>query len=51
MTRHDDHQDRPTLLDVTPDGQEIRVGDPSPTVLDTTSDGQPIYGNSPQSWH
>ena len=50
MTRHDDQDDRPTLLETTQDGQQIRVGDPSPTRLDTTQDGQPIYRNSPQSW-
>ncbi|WP_432071340.1 hypothetical protein [Streptomyces sp. AA1529] len=43
MTRYDDTDDRPTLLDVTPDGREIRVGDPSPTLLDETPSGKKIY--------
>lgn len=48
MTRYDDNDDRPTLLDETPSGQKVYLGDESPTVLDETPDGRPIYTTGPK---
>lgn len=50
MTHNDETDDRPTLLDRTPGGKEIRVGDPSPTLLDRTPGGKDVYISSPQTW-
>lgn len=47
MTGYDD-QDRRTLSDITPSGQEIRVGDPSPTLYDCLPDGRAMYGTGPE---
>jgi hypothetical protein len=49
MTRYDDQDDRPTLLDTTQDGQPIRMGDPSPTLLDELPDGRAVYSTGPAS--
>ena len=47
MTNRRD-EPRPTLLDRTPSGVEVRVGDPCPTLYDRLPDGRPVYSTGPE---